>query len=323
MFPSRLNNVVNCKTQDWHLLLSSFLSGITWAFSATARNAIMAELVPSEKLYNAIALNNAGGNFSGAVGPAISGILIGAFGVQGAYFVGIGFYVIGIIITSLLQPTSKLVQVSASSMRKNMAEGLGYLGLHRLIIIILIMEMALTLFGASYQGLMPVFANLLNADSEKYGFMLAAAGVGSTVGSLGVATLGNFKRKGLVLLFAGVIFGIVLVLFANTGRLGDGLNLGARSFYLALVLLVLIGICFNAYTTTSNTVIQMNIENEYRGRMTSLYSMVMGFYPLGSLILGALAEASGAPLALSAAGGCLAFFMLMIAFTTRRIRRLE
>jgi MFS family permease len=119
------------------------------------------------------------------------------------------------------------------------------------------------------------------------------------------------------------VFGIGLVLFANTGRLGADLNLGTGSYYLALVLLVLIGICIAAYTTTSNTVIQMNVENEYRGRVTSLYSMVIGFYPLGSLVLGAVAEASGAPLALSAAGGLLAFFMLMIGFTARRIRRLE
>jgi MFS family permease len=309
--------------QYWHLLLSSFLSGINWAFSTTARNAIMAELVPGEKLYNAIALSNAGANVTGIAGPAISGILISAFGVQGAYYAGISFYIIGIVITSLLPATSKLGQVSASSIGKNMAEGLGYLRVHRLIIIILIMEMALTLFGASYQGLMPVFANLLNADSKKYGFMLAATGVGATVGSLGLASLGNFKKKGLVLILSGIVFGIGLVLFANTGRLGADLNLGTGSYYLALVLLVLIGICIAAYTTTSNTVIQMNVENEYRGRVTSLYSMVIGFYPLGSLVLGAVAEASGAPLALSAAGGLLAFFMLMIGFTARRIRRLE
>jgi MFS family permease len=308
--------------QYWHLLLSSFLSGINWAFSQTARNAIIAELVPGEKLYSSIALNNAGANATGVAGPAISGILIGAFGVQGAYYAGIAFYVVGIIITSFLPATSTLGQTSAVSMGKNLAEGMAYLRLRRLIITILVMEMALTLFGASYQGLMPVFANLLNADSAKYGFMLAAVGIGSTLGSLGVANVGRLKRKGPVLLVAGVLFGIVLILFANTGMLGNLLNLGTASYYPALALLITIGICFNAYATTSNTVIQMNVDNEYRGRITSLYSMVIGFYPIGSLALGAIAQALGAPLALTISGGCLTVFMLMITFMLGRIRRL-
>jgi MFS family permease len=306
----------------WHLLVSSFISGITWAFGMTARNSITAELVPGDKLYTSISLTNAGANVAGVVGPAISGILIGAFGVQGAYFAGIGFYLIGLLIISQVPPTSKLGQETAGSIGKNMSEGLGYLRLHRLIIIILIMEMAITLFGASYQGLMPVFADLLHADSTRYGFMLAAVGIGSTIGALGLASLGNFKRKGLVLLFGGLIFGVILVLFANAGGLGKSLHLGSNSYFLALILLVVIGISFNSYTTTSNTVVQMNVENEYRGRMTSLYCMVIGFYPIGSLIIGALAETMGAPLALTIFGSCLVLSMI-IAFTLRRMRRLE
>jgi MFS family permease len=69
------------RIEYWHLLLASFLGGINGAFNMTARNSIIAELVPPERLYNAIAISNAGANAASVAGPAISGILIGLIGV--------------------------------------------------------------------------------------------------------------------------------------------------------------------------------------------------------------------------------------------------
>lgn len=308
--------------QYWHLLVSSFLGGISGAFNMNARYSIIAELVPNQKLYNAMALNNAGANAAGVAGPAISGILIGVIGVQGAYYFGIVFYIIGVIVISLLPATSKLGQVSKGSMLKNFTEGLRYLRLQKAIVTILIMELALTFFGMSYQGLMPVFADLLKEKSVGYGFMLAAAGVGSTVGSLIIASLGNFKRKGLVLLTTGVIFGILLALFANTKALGNDLKLGSNTFYLASVLLIAVGMFCTSYTTTSNTIIQMNATDEFRGRVTSFYAMVIGLYPLTTLAVGAIAEALGAPMALTIGASCLTLFMIIMAIASRRVRQL-
>ncbi len=308
--------------QYWHLLVSSFLSGISGSFNMTARYAIVAELVPVQKLYNATALNNAGSNIVATAGPAISGILIGVVGVQGAYYVGIVFYVIGIIILGLLPATSKLSQTSGGRVIKNYVEGIQYLRLRKAIIVILVMEMALTFFGTSYQGLMPVFANLLKQQSEGYGFMLAAVGIGSAVGSLAVASLGNFKRKGLILLVTGITLGIFLGLFANMGNLGNILKIGQNDYYLALVLLAGVGFFITAYTTTSNTIIQMNTSDEFRGRMTSFYSMVIGFYPLTTFVMGTAAEGLGAPLALTIGASCLTLFMVVMAIASQRIRRL-
>ena len=308
--------------QYWHLLVSSFLTGISASFNMTARYAIVAELVPVHKLYNAAALNNAGSNAVATAGPAISGILIGSIGVQGAYYVGIAFAVIGIFVMSRLPATSKLRNVSRGPLMKNYTEGLRYLRLQKALIIVLVMEFALTLFGASYQGLMPVFAELLNQQAEGYGFMLAATGIGSMIGSLVVAGLGNFRRKGLVLLITGIVLGVSLVLFANMGPLGNVLNMGRTNFYLAMILLMGAGFFITAYTTTSNAIVQMNTSDEFRGCMTSFYSMVVGFYPLTTFIMGAAAESLGAPLALTIGASCLTLFMIIIAAASRGIRQL-
>jgi MFS family permease len=213
--------------------------------------------------------------------------------------------------------------MAAGSIRKNLAEGLSYLRLQKVIVLLLIMEMGLTLFGMSYQGLMPVFADLLNLKSEGYGFMLAAAGVGSMLGSLAIASLGNYKRKGTILVVSGVLFGAALLVFSNLTDLGKALHVDTTSLYIVSLILGAAGVFGTAYTTTSNTAIQMNIADQYRGRVTSVYGMVVGFYPISTLIIGAVAEPLGAPMALTVAAGCLVVFMIVVALISPRLRSLE
>jgi MFS family permease len=159
-------------------------------------------------------------------------------------------------------------------------------------------------------------------DSKAYGFMLSAVGIGAVIGSLAIASLGNFKKKGLLLVTAGVGFGALLILFANSARLGSLLHLENSAYYLATLWLVLVGICTTSYTATSSTIIQMFVSDEFRGRVTSFYSIILGLYPISIMIAGAMAEGLGAPFTLTLWGGCLAAFMLIMALTNPRIRRL-
>jgi len=309
--------------QYWHLLVSSFLNGFNQAFNMPARNSIVPELVPKDKIYNAFALNNGGANVARIAGPALAGVLIGLVGTQGAYYVGVGFNVLAIATISLLPPTSKLGLISGKSITTNFKEGFRYLRLHNILLVLLGMEIILTFFGMSYQGLMPVFAELLKVKSEGYGFMMAAVGIGSLIGSLGIASLGNFKRKGMVLLSAGIVFGIFLLLFGNAGYIGTYLNIGIHAYYLAAFFLIIVGISSTSYTATSLTIFQMNISDEFRGRMTSIYQTVIALYPFSILLSSAVAEFIGAPLTLTIGGTGLAISMLLIFCFGQRVRKLE
>ncbi len=309
--------------QFWHILMASFMSGVTTAFNSAARNSIVAELVSKDNIYNAIALNNGGANIARIAGPALAGVLIGFIGTQGAYYVGIGFNLIAILTLSLLPATSKLGLAKSQSALSNLKDGFKYLKLHDVILILLVLEIVLTIFGMCYQGLMPVFAKLLGADSAKYGFMMSAVGIGSLIGAIGMASLGNYKRKGLILLLVGVFFGLFLVLFGNSVNIGLWLNMGSASYYLAIICLAAIGLTSTSYTATSLTIIQMNISDEYRGRVTSMYQLVVAFYPISILIAGAVANSIGAPMSLTLGGGMLAVLMLMMLFVTKRIKNLE
>jgi MFS family permease len=308
--------------QYWHLLLSSFLAGINLSFNTPTRYSIVAELVPKDKIYNAFALNNGGSNSARVLGPSLSGILIAFAGTQSAYFFAVGFYIIATFTMTLLKPTRKPERGAGESMINNLTQGVQYLRMHNIIIILLIMEFAITLFGMPYQGLMPVFADILKASPKYYGFMLSSVGIGAVFGSLAIASLGNFKRKGLLLLIVGGIFGIVIVLFANSASLGNSLNLGSNSYYLAIFWLVTVGICSTSYTATSSTVIQMATSDEFRGRVTAFFSIILGLYPISIMIAGAMAQGLGAPFTLTVWGGCLTLFMLAMTVTNRRIREI-
>jgi MFS family permease len=309
--------------QYWHLLITSFLNGANMAFYMPARNAMIAEMVPRDKILNAVALNMLGTNVAQIAGPALSGILIAVIGTQGAYYVGIGFTVIAASIFLMLIPTGKILKSGNRSMSSNVSEGFRYVRIHNILLLFFAVEIVVTLFGMSYQGLMPVFAELLGQKSEGYGFMLAAAGVGSLIGSLFIASLGNFKKKGLILLITCTVFGIILILFASSSAIGNALGMGPSSAYLAAFWLVLIGISSTSFLNINNTLIQMNVNGEFRGRVNGVYGMVIGLYPVGMLLSGSIAEYVGAPLTVIIGGSVLTSFMIILAISSRRLRSQE
>jgi hypothetical protein len=126
----------------------------------------------------------------------------------------------------------------------------------------------------------------------------------------------------LVLLITGIALGVSLGLFANMSQLGNILRMGGSNYYLALVLLMGAGFFITAYTTTSNAIVQLNTSDEFRGRVTSFYSMVVGFYPLTTFVMGAMAEGLGAPIALTIGAACLTLFMVITTTASHRIRQL-
>jgi MFS family permease len=309
--------------QYWHLLIASFLTGVNNAFNTPTRYAIVAELVPTEKIYNAFALNNGGANAARVVAPSLAGVLMAVAGTQSAYYCAAGFYIIATFTMAALSPTSKSVPVASRSIVADLTEGLRYLKVHNIIIFLLVMELVITLFGMPYQGLMPVFADILQVNSGRYGFMLSAVGIGAVIGSLTIASLGNFKRKGQLLLIMGIVFGIMLVLFANSVSIGKVLNVGLNTYYLATFWLMLVGMASTSYTMTSATIVQLSVTNDFRGRVTSFYSIILGLYPISIMIAGAMAQWLGGQVTITMWGICLTLFMLITNFSHSRIRQLE
>jgi MFS family permease len=309
--------------QFWHLVAASAVSGVSAAFNMPGRQAVIQELVSRDRVFNAIALTNSGNNLARVAGPALGGALIGFVSTAGVYYCASGFFLIAIISMAKLPVTKSSITRPVKEMLADMLSGFMYIRGNRNIYMLMIMEFFLSIFGMTFSSIMPVFAEIFKLQAVGYGFLLTMLGLGTLTGSLSMAALSHFKKKGKLLLISGVTFGLLLILFGNIANLTAWVNLNNLNFGLALGLLFLLGAISQAYTVTSSTTVQLATESKYLGRVLSAWFMVIGIWPFGCFLLGAEAQAWGAPAAITIGGSALTLFMLIIALSSRRIRNLE
>ena len=299
--------------RPWHVLAVAFLSGIIFSFNAPGRQSMIPELVPPGQLMNAIALNSAGMNFTRIIAPTIAGILIGVIGLAGTYYVYASQYVIAVALLFLL-PASMSSRSKMGTMQEDAVEGMRYVIDNKVVLGLLILGAVPIIFALPYQTLLPVFVkDVLRAGPETLGLMLGAVGFGAIAGSFGVAFLGNsFRHKGLLMLGAALAFGLAVVLFSQS-----------RSIPVSLATLVLLGAGSMTFMAVNQTIIQMMVPEEVRGRVMGLYIMSWGLMPLGSLPAGVLADVIGAPAIVAIGGGITVVVALGALLFAPALRRLE
>jgi len=296
----------------WHLVAASLLSGAVLAFDLPARQAIVPDLVERHRIMNAIALYSGAINVSRVVFPALGGLLVSAVGIASVYYVVVGCYLLAVALLLRVPATGRRAVEANASVRFHLAEGLSYIRRTPVLTVLLAMAVIPILFGMPYQLLMPVFAeDVFDVGVRGLGFLMAAVGVGALVGSLSVASLGDFRRKGLLLIGSAILFGLTLICFALS-----------RNFYLSLFFLFWTGVVNTAYLATNNTLLQTNVEDRVRGRVMSIYMMTVGLFGVGVLLAGEVAEHVGAPLAVAIGGGIVLLFTLAMALGQPRLRRL-
>jgi MFS family permease len=168
------------------------------------------------------------------------------------------------------------------------------------------------LLGWSYRTLMPVYAKeVLQFDARGLGILSAAPSIGSLLGSLVLASLGDFRGKGKILLICGCVMGLALVGFSNT-----------QHFVLALLALVVVGATRNATIITNQTLIQECCSDAYRGRVMAMYMMTVGLLPLGTIPAGAMADTWGVPIALTVQGALMAAIFAALWLSRSKVRDL-
>jgi predicted MFS family arabinose efflux permease len=172
---------------------------------------------------------------------------------------------------------------------------------------------AMSLFGISYIILMPVFAGqVLGVGVKGLGILMSGTGIGALAGALVLAGLGDFKFKGRLLVWSVFLFSVSLMAFAVS-----------NSYFLSILTLIFVGASSVIPVALVNTLLQINVPDEFRGRVMSLFMITFaGMVPFGNLISGSLAQSWGAPAALFFCGLiCLVLFTL-INFLFPGIRKL-
>ncbi len=284
------------------IMFIALFNGIVMAFDAPARQSIVVELVGKKHLFNAIALNSVAFNSSRIIGPAIAGVLVSAIGMSGCFYLnGVSFLAVIIALFYIRLGIGKAR--NNNSALKDLKEGLVFISRHPLILALVSMVGAMSLFGISYVILMPVFVNhVLSAGVKGLGILMSSTGLGALIGALILARLGDFKYKGRLLIGSAFLFSLSLIIFSLS-----------KNYALAVFSLILIGCTSVIPIALINTLLQINVPDEFRGRVMSLFMITFaGIMPFGNLISGGLAQTLGVSAALFFCGlTCLVLFTLI------------
>ncbi len=273
-------------------VLALFL-GVCNAYDIPARQSFLVEMVGSEDLMNAIALNSSMFNSARIVGPAIAGIMVAAVG-EGECFLLNGISFIAVIVGLLLMKiNSPRPNVAGTGKLDQLKEGLHYAYHNKAMRSLLVLLGVISLLGMSYMVLMPIFADkILQSGARGLGWLMTAAGFGALLAALWLARRRHVRGLDRVIAWSCSGFGAGLFLF--------GLS---RSLWLSCVILVVTGFSLMVQMAATNTLIQSIVSNVMRGRMMGFYTvMFLGMAPFGSLLAGFLAQHWGAPLAVILAG---------------------
>lgn len=300
--------------QIWHLVALGVGQGTVFAFNMPARSALIPELVGPENVTNAIALNNAGQNASRIIGPASAGAMIGIpfIGMTGTFYFMAALY--GVVVWSLLRlPRGRTPQRVMAPMMSEMRAGFTYIGGNSTLFMLIAMAFIPILLGMPYQTLMPVFQkDVLHVDSFGLGMLFTATGVGALIGSLLVASLSESRSRGGIQVVSGLMFGGALIGFA----LMD-------TFVTALLMIGVLGLASSIYMSLNNSMIMSYTDEDYYGRVMSVYMMTFSVMPLAAMPMGALADAFGAPVTVSVAGALIVVFIGALVTLVPAFRRIE
>jgi len=274
------------RAQILDLFIFTFLGGIAGAATMSLQQVIIFDLVPRPLTPNAVALVQTGWSLTRSIGPGIGGFLILWFGPEGNFLVQAGAYaLVAISITRIRFPTRKSAAVRSSALQ-NIREGLRYVVKERVTRTFMMIGWVLPLLIIpNFAALPPIYAKLVfHGGPEVLGFLLSAVGIGGILGGIAVASLDRLERRGLLQLASLLLTSLSLIGFALSSNLLVALLFLASSGFFEMIFL-----------TTNQTLIQLSIPDELRGRVTSLINLNAVLFPLGSFVAGAGSDLLGGP----------------------------
>ena len=273
-------------TVPWILALNIVLGTIN-AFDIPARQSFVVDMIEKkEDLSNAIALNSSMVNGARLIGPSITGILIASIGEGVCFLINGLSYVVVIIALIMMRVHTKEKKPKNGRMVRDFKEGFTYIyGSIPLRSIILLLALV-SLVGMPYQVLMPIFAKeVLGGGPHTLGFLMGAAGLGALCGAIFLASRKSGYNIGPLIPGAAALFGVGLITLSFS-----------RILWLSLALLLFTGCGMMVQMASSNTMLQVLVDDDKRGRVMAFYVMAfMGMAPFGSLLAGMLAGLIGAP----------------------------
>jgi MFS family permease len=293
----------------WHVVVLAAIYGMGRALDIPARQAYITDLVGRRDLANAVALNSLVFNGARIVGPAVAGLLVARVGVAATFLLnGLSFVA---VLAALL--AIRTVGAPNPAGRLGLREGLwgaaAYAARTPGIAFTLGLLVVMSLLVINFNVVVPLIArDVLHEGARGFGFLMSSLGVGAVLAAVGLTVLRRDRPP------LGFLAASAAALCAGTVALAFVGHFGATA-----ALLAVLGSCQILFTTGCNTTLQLATPDALRGRMMGLYALSLaGMTPLGSLLVGTIAEHLGVRVACAAGGGAGLVGVTTLALLARR-----
>jgi len=287
----------------WQVMALAFVLGTIKAIEMPAHQSFVVEMVGKGDLMNAIALNSSSFNTARVIGPAVAGVTIAVAGIAACFYLNALSYIPVLVAFWFMRELPAPRPRKSRSLADDFREGFSFVRGERRVQALVALVAVASLFGFPYLVMMPAFArDIFHVGPGGLGGMLALSGGGSVAGALILAARSNRGGKGRMAVAAGLVFASSLSLFALSSQR-----------VVAFPALVAAGWGMVTLVAPANTLVQSIVPDELRGRVMSLFSLVLlGMMPLGSLLVGAMAGTIGTPAAVALSGGALGVSIIAI-----------
>ncbi len=286
------------RVQVWHAYAAVLVTGSCYALGMASRRSLIHDIVGRDRVTNAVALDTLGGNTSAILGPALAGFLVGNTLARliGDNGVAAGYMVLAAALSASLlllwrleSPQHTRRSFGDLQVGRTLVTGLKYVaGRHTLLATVAI-AFVINITVTPYVNMTPVMArDILKVPPELMGLLLSGHGVGALVGALLVASAAGIRRHGRIYIAGSMLLLLAVLVFSVS-----------RSYALSLAVVVIAGLGNAGFNTMQMSLTMLLPRDEMRGAALGAMSLGIGGGPIGMLITGFVANALGAPNALS------------------------
>lgn len=306
----------------WHAYLVMLVGGIGWGLDMPSRRSIVLDVLGRERVNNAVALDSIGMHSSRMLGPLLGGALITAsqflfqedgvhisllltdaaiqfalpdgYGLECGYAATLLFFIASAaMMLNMRMPrraeTATPISLSADEVLINLRDGFRYVWGEPTLRAVVLITVFMNLLLFPYQQLIPVVAEeVLHVGATLMGMLLAFEGLGALTGAALIASASNMTHHGRVY-FGGSMFGLLMLLLFSF----------SQWYGVSLALMLLLGLGTAGFGTMQATIVLLVAREDMRGRGLGIITLAIGAGPIGALMLGAIAEQLGAPIALT------------------------
>ena len=292
-----------------HLLISSMVQGALFSFMMPARQAIIPQLVGQNRLSNAMALNAAGMSAMTMGAPAVAGFMYDWAGPWNLYYFIAALSFISVVLTGLIKPSGDPIPKKQTAVMRDIWDGITYIARQRILVVLLVVGLITTILAMPFRFILPVFVvDIYRQEADSMGLLTAIMGFGAMAGAMYVAAIGR-KNRGMLLIISSMLSGAGLLLVA-----------AIPIYSAAAFIMVILGMGDAGRMSLNQALLIELSDNEYRGRVMSIFMLNFGFMPLGTFPAGLMIDYIGGQAVIGMMGVALIAVTVVIFVTQRQLR---